>query len=110
MLTVKQLTSTNFLIEFSPAEAVSLWDVQVAVLGMNISSIVKAGENEGKTLEHNFALLNLQKTHLVKSKTGYSAKVQIDRENKFTKTTALAVWVLKADGTVPIQAVGGILP
>ncbi len=110
VLTVKQLTPTNYLIEFVPAEAVSLWEAQIAVLGMEISSMVKAGENEGKTLEHNFSLLNLQKTHLVKNGTGYAAKVQINRENNFTKTTALAVWVLKADGTVPIQAVGGILP
>lgn len=81
------------------------YTVTVALLGMGISTDVKRGENAGRTLDHDFMVLE-------------SAEYEIHNgiwQGKLptTKVTApryaIAVWVSSNKSQSPIQAVGGYL-
>jgi hypothetical protein len=81
--------------------------LNIALLGMAIETKVRAGENKGKTLKHDFVVLNQQM---------FSAKqplwnVDIDSsffDSRF-KQLAFVAWVEYEQNPAPIQAVGTIL-
>ena len=60
-LTVNVKRENNLLnVSFAPTQAskMSQVTVNVAILGMGITTEVKAGENHGRTLKHDFVVLN----------------------------------------------------
>jgi hypothetical protein len=87
------------------------WQAHVALLGSGISSRVRAGENSGRQLEHDFVVLNDQTVPLKKDGETARAEVKLER---FTgdgiPRKALAVWVSEAGKLAPVQATGGWLP
>lgn len=98
-------------IQFQPASAPKSQTVvaHVAVLGAGLARQINAGENKGKTLVHDFVVLDYQSTPL-RSGSGQtwagSTKWQAERIDKPTRY-AVAAWV--TDKGVPIQAAGGWL-
>lgn len=79
----------------------------VALLGMNIETQVKAGENHGKKLDHDFVVLKKQRYQATKGIWNES----IDQnffQSKHPKT-AFVAWVEKTNNAAPIQAVGTLL-
>ena len=51
----------NFSIEFRPEKGSgSDWEAHLALLGSGISSNVRAGENSGRNLQHDFVVLDLR--------------------------------------------------
>lgn len=86
--------------------------LHVAVLGGGIVSRVKAGENSGRELSHEFVVLRLQAAPLERISTGrYLAKLKVNvspetgRPNQ--TRTAIAAWVSARGQLAPIQATGG---
>ena len=79
----------------------------VAVLGMNRSSNVRAGENEGKKLEHVFVALDMRIATLEKEGATYVAEFELEGH---TDDTALVAWVSSSEAQAPLQATGGYLP
>ena len=81
-------------------------EIHVALLGAGIISEVKAGENRGRTLRHDFVVLALQSACLVNGtaelRLPKSAESGIPRH-------ALAVWVTRRGDLTPLQATGGWL-
>ena len=80
--------------------------LNVAVLGFGLESAVKAGENAGKILHHEFVVL------------GQKAQISDDNEWQInlpttkkvhTKRKAIAIWVSPANQQRPIQAAGAWL-
>ena len=99
----------NVLVAFEPAkEKTGDFEVYLARLGFGINSNVRAGENNGRSLRHDFVVLSLaheklglgpQELHLPSSR----AASRPDR-------TALAAWITNAGDIRPVQATGGWLP
>jgi hypothetical protein len=80
------------------------FEVHVALLGGGIVSGVKAGENEGRTLHHEFVALALAAAPL---RDG-AAELKVPRvADKGVTRQALAVWVTRRGNPTPVQATGG---
>lgn len=77
----------------------------VALLGIGISTDVKRGENHGKTLNHDFIVLDSQ-DYEVKDST-WQGKLPVSKVN--AQQYAIAAWVSSNKSIKPIQAVGGVL-
>lgn len=82
--------------------------LNVAWLGFDLETEIRAGENEGKKLKHDFVSFNTDaikgnidnETHAWKFKTNL-AGLPVNR--------GAAFWVTSGDNPTPIQATGGIL-
>jgi hypothetical protein len=83
-------------------------DVYVARLGFGLSSSVRAGENSGRELRHDFVVRGLARARLAPKGGVWTAELPLPGPTE-TGRGGLAVWIAGADG-VPAQAVGGFLP
>lgn len=81
----------------------------VAVLGMGMSSQVRAGENRGRTLRHDFVVLEMASQPMQEEPEGFSVTIPLDEKAMGEGTRALAAWISFPDRQEPIQAVGGFL-
>ena len=84
--------------------------LNIALLGLDIHSNVKAGENRGKILEHNFVVLRYKNITASKDGDNYFGSVRnFDISRYQVKNFAIAAWVTRDDDPTPIQATGGWL-
>lgn len=85
----------------------------VVILGMNLVTNVKHGENSGKQLHHDFVVLDLIEE--VSNDTLWQGKLpKFDTLVSFQngeniKSLAIAAWVSQVNNLRPIQSVGGYL-
>ena len=84
-------------------------DLHVAILGFDLETKVKAGENEGRSLRHNFAVLAYGLSLIQRTENAYGTTLVLPDTGISAPTTALAAWVTPRGGGKPIQAVGGWL-
>ncbi len=97
----------NVSAEFTPEdERVTEWELNVALLGFNLSSFVRAGENSGRKLEHQFVVLSHQRK--ISDKRSWQVKLPAINTDSVMRT-GLAVWVNKKGQQAPVQATGGWL-
>ncbi len=82
--------------------------LHVALLGSNLESDVKRGENSGRKLRHDFVVLQLARVDLIASGDRWIGPISIPKQNA-EKPRALAAWVSEEDVDSPIQATGGWL-
>ena len=82
------------------------FEVSVARLGGGIVSPVRAGENAGRTLHHEFVVLRLLTVPLVH---GAAELTVPPAEVPGVTRQGLAVWVTRHGELAPVQAVGGWL-
>jgi hypothetical protein len=82
--------------------------LNVALLGNDLESDVKRGENSGRKLRHDFVVLQLVKTDLIASGDRWIGSISIPKQNA-EKPRAFAAWVSEEDVDSPIQATGGWL-
>jgi hypothetical protein len=80
--------------------------LNIAILGMDLSSQVDAGENKGKRLTHDFVVLNKQQ---VRSENHHWQAQLPDLTNFETSNLAIAIWIEENKSLRPIQAVGDFL-
>jgi hypothetical protein len=92
-------------------------NAHLAILGTEIKSVIRRGENAGKTLTHNFVVLDHQQQQGTKT-WQFSMPMQIsltdaaetsDTEVATDNATAVAAWLEFTATQQPIQAVGGWL-
>jgi len=111
VLRVSSTDLKHWQVSFSPVgRGAGDYEVHAAMLANDLISDVKAGENQGRRLNHDFVVTIM---------TTQSLKVQGDKlEGEFelkpakaqgAKRLALAVWVTPLGSLQPIQAVGGWL-
>lgn len=81
--------------------------VNVARLGGGIASHVRAGENRGRRLKHEFLVLGWSQQRLHEGR----ARLLLPDYDESIKTTrqALAIWISRGDDPTPLQATGGWL-
>ncbi|MCG8427579.1 MAG: DUF1223 domain-containing protein [Chromatiales bacterium] len=95
-------------IEYQPDKPIGKpLTVHTALLGFDLSTRVKAGENHGHTLNHDFVVLGYE-TESLKTEGGIQqVKTILPRASSDAPRRALAVWVTHADNPRPLQAAGG---
>lgn len=81
------------------------YTAHVAVLGMGLKTDVKAGENRGRQLTHDFVVLN---TWQQQGRGDWQLTLN-DLPQQGQQKSALAVWLTKPDSLAVVQAVGGYL-
>jgi hypothetical protein len=84
--------------------------LSIAVLGMGLASDVTAGENRGKTLRHDFVVMDLQQLPMQSSGDTWLAHATLAQVASNASRYAVAAWVSRPGTQTPLQAVGGLLP
>ena len=100
----------NMVIHFSPQGVLKPkhYVLNVAVLGMGLSSRVTAGENHDRTLQHDFVVLSHDKKTVAVSPSRWEVKKPLV-PNMGQTQSAIAVWLSVPDSQKIIQATGGYL-
>ena len=110
VLSVSSLDAKNFAVAFRPQEGSGTeYEAHLALLGSGISTNVRAGENSGRNLAHDFVVLDLRNGDL-KSKQGRARASLTTVAVEPGARKAVAVWVTRRGELDPQQAVGGWLP
>ncbi|HTL69959.1 MAG TPA: DUF1223 domain-containing protein [Candidatus Eisenbacteria bacterium] len=97
-------------VSFVPAEASGNWVAHAALLGFGVRSKVDGGPNLGKTLTHDFVVLEEAKNPFVRKRDVYRADLKL-RLKAETAVDALgvAVWVTRGENPLPVQCTGGYI-
>ena len=95
-------------LNFEPAKSAA-FEVYLARLGFGINVNVRAGENNGRNLRHDFVVLSL-----VHEKMGSGTQelrlAPGPQSVSHPERRALAAWITNVGDIKPIQAIGGWLP
>ena len=83
--------------------------LEVALLGNDLESDVKRGENSGRKLRHDFVVLQFAKIDMLNEGNRWTGTVSLSTKAETDKPTALAAWIKSAETAPPIQATGGWL-
>lgn len=81
--------------------------LNVALLGNNLDSDVKRGENSGRKLRHDFVVLDLIKIDMTNESNAWTGSIVLPTRVGDDKPSALAAWITENEN--PIQATGGWL-
>jgi hypothetical protein len=96
--------SATFVPETTKPSALAL---NVALLGNDLESDVKRGENSGRKLRHDFVVLDLIRIDMTNESNRWTGSVALPMQSSADKPTALAAWI--TENSIPIQATGGWL-
>ncbi len=108
-LTVKKSGGEISAEYVSNAPAQPPLQLNLALLGTNVVSDIKAGENSGRTLTHDFVVLSFVSTPLNGDKHGGFHNAPIVMKSSTSDTpTAIVAWVTTPDGYI-LQVTGGWL-
>ena len=103
-----QINGKTLQANFSPVKNInSPLILNVAVLGMDLKSDIKRGENRGRIAQHHFVVLAWKQTHSKNQK--WQTALPTLNENTAPRY-ALVAWVSRQDHPAPIQATGGYIP
>lgn len=95
-------------IQFLPAEDVDDELVaNVAILGFDLVSEIRAGENVGRTLKNDFVVLALDNTPMTRKDDFYISSIELPSTRISAERYAAVIWVSSDDKLLPLQAVGG---
>jgi hypothetical protein len=83
--------------------------LNLALLGNDLESDVKRGENSGRKLRHDFVVLQLAKSEMTNQGNLWTGTVLLSSNAGSDKATALGAWVKWGETAPPIQATGGWL-
>ncbi|MDX1594136.1 MAG: DUF1223 domain-containing protein [Gammaproteobacteria bacterium] len=85
-------------------------ELHVALLGFGLETAVQSGENAGRSLRHDFVVLDHARVPLEAREQGHSARFDWSPRVAPGGRRAVAAWVSPRDAPVPLQAVGGWWP
>jgi len=84
--------------------------LNIAILGFDLTSHINKGENNGRTLAHDFVVLGYRTVAMQPGHTGFNINATALSETALdSKRTAIATWVNTFKNPAPIQATGGWL-
>ena len=100
----------KFIAVFYPGNQAGDFSVSFALLGFGIHSDIKKGENRGRQLQHNFAVLDFKEVRLLKKDGRFSAVVKLKSQKEMEpERSGVAAWVTQKGSMKPLQAAGGYL-
>jgi hypothetical protein len=111
VLTVSSPDTNRWEVNFAPAnQSAANYEVHSALLAGGLSSEVKAGENRGRRLHHDFAVLTLVTKPLIwNGEVARGDFVLSVPRTRVGSRPALAIWITEAGYLEPLQATGGWL-
>lgn len=110
-LTVR-ITGEDIAVRFdAPHNKYGEMVIHVAVVGMNLETRVRAGENKGKSLRHDFVTLGVVSVRLDRDSAGttYKATAQLPDISLNPTEQGIVAWVSDDKTQTPIQSTGGFL-
>jgi len=111
VLTVASGDRRLWQVSFNPVQDPrARYEIHAALLAGGIVSKVKAGENSGRQLQHDFVVVDLLPVGMTSSNGVANGRFIINAAKSNAGTTrALVIWVTRVDELPPIQATGGWL-
>ena len=111
VLTVSSSDTNRWQVSFAPALVSGAnYEIHAASLAGELISEVQAGENRGRRLNHDFAVLTVVKASLIRSGEIARGNFTLPVRQKTPESRlALAVWITQAGRLEPLQATGGWL-
>ncbi len=110
VLKVNSTDTNHWQVSFAPATASGGdYEVHAALLAGGLISEVKRGENRGRKLTHDFAVLTFLSAPLIRNGDRAQGEFVLPAQKNVTGSLALAVWVTRAGSMEPLQATGGWL-
>ncbi|MFT4582503.1 MAG: hypothetical protein ACI915_000223 [Gammaproteobacteria bacterium] len=98
-------------VKFSPAHlGFENLRVNVAILGFDLKTEVKAGENRGRKLPHDFIVLGIASNNMTVSENAYQSGIKLPKTSVSAPRYAVVSWVSSDEKISPLQATGGWLP
>lgn len=89
--------------EFFPSDSQPKdFDLHIATLAFDLTTKIKAGENNGRNLSQDFVVLAMADQRMLQAKAEFPF-------NPDARAKAIAAWITSTDQLEPIQAVGGWL-
>jgi hypothetical protein len=85
------------------------YEFYAALLGFELTSSVKGGENRGRKLDHDFVVLKLAREKSRKEEDTVHAHLRLVSDQAITGPHGIAFWVTLANDPLPLQATGGWL-
>ena len=113
VLTAVSKDGRQWKIEFQPVaeNTVAKYEFHAALLGFDLITDVKAGENRGRKVQHDFVVLANTKVEATKDGRSFQGTLSLDGKTAFSpKRLGLAAWVTSAGSLPPVQATGGWVP
>lgn len=107
VLTVAVAGDQTLTATFRPERRFDAVELHVALLGLDLQTRVRAGENRGRELRHDFVALSHQRKPMNVEGDVHRAEVMLPVH--VTPGKALAVWVTEFEKLEPLQATGGSL-
>jgi hypothetical protein len=109
VLEVKSAATNRWTATFVPANPVpGNFEIHAALLAGALDSNVRAGENNGRSLRHEFAVLDLVSIGMTTGNGIAHGKFILDTSRYASeKLLALAVWITRPGELTPLQATGG---
>jgi hypothetical protein len=83
--------------------------LNIAILGFDLVSEVKAGENRGEQLKHDFTVLGYSTINMSPDADRFSVTAQLPGTSIQAPQTAIAAWISEQGDQTPVQAAGGWL-
>jgi len=104
-----KINDMDLAVEFTPTEKMTdkTLILNVAVLGFDIKTDVKSGENRNKILKHNFTVLGYKTIPLYKNQASYVVMTELPDIVETAPRMAVSAWINRENNMTPIQAVGG---
>jgi hypothetical protein len=84
-------------------------ELHVAILGFDLKTDVRSGENGGNTLEHDFVVLGYRSIPTTRTMAHYTASFSLPTVSVESDRKAIAAWLSPPGDPSPVQAVGGWL-
>jgi hypothetical protein len=111
ILSISSADLAHWQVTFSPDGAgAGDYELHAAILANTLISDVKAGENRGRRLSHDFVVISLTTRSLKRHGDKLEGEFELKTgKNGEAKRPALAVWVTAHGKLEPFQAVGGWL-
>jgi len=109
VLTLDSSDTNKWMAGFSPATMRDVsYEIHLALLTGNVQSDVKAGENRGRILHHDFVVVSSHTSAMNRKGNNWSGSISIKIPAGLERgDLALAAWVTESGSLEPVQATGG---
>ena len=104
-LTIFKEANGTFRVKAMGLDSAKHYLVHLAELGMDLSTDVKAGENSGRLLKHNFIVLDWDSKPISTSTPEQTFSFKVDKARR--ANGAISAWIEEEGSPRPIQAAGG---
>jgi hypothetical protein len=111
VLKISSTDSNHWQVSFSPTgQSAGDYEAHGVLLENELHSDVKAGENRGRRLNHDFVVTSLITSPLKKDGEVFIGELELKDSGKgAAQHPAIAVWVTRTGRLDPLQSVGGLL-